>query len=118
MAATPPPSPPPSIEQLLEPLIRRVENIELSINKTIAESIAGAIRASDELVATMQKQLEATHLKYDDLLGKQGDRIRTLKRALIRLHGSQDDLEMKSRRWNVRIENITYDKAESDAQLK
>ena len=101
MTATPPSSPPPSIEQLLEPLIRRVENIELSINKTIAESIAGAIRASDERVATMQKQLEATHLKYDDLLCKQANRIRKLERALI-----------------IRIENITYDKSESNAQLK
>ena len=118
MTATPSSSPPPSIEQLLEPLIRRVENIELSINKTIAESIAGAIRASDERVATMQKQLEATHLTYDYLLRKQGNRIRTLERTLTRLHGSQDDLEMKSRRWIVHIENNTYDKVESDAQLK
>ena len=40
---------------------------------------------------------------------------------MLRLHGQQDNHEQKSRRWNVRIENIPFDtdqKSETDDQLR
>ena len=57
-------------------------------------------------------------MKYDDLLCKKYERIRNLERAIARLHGNHDELEIKSRQLNIHVEIIPYDKTETDEKLK
>ena len=72
----------------------------------------------------MQRQLDLTHKKYDDELklleSRHNVAVRKLEHRLAELEYQQDNQEVRSRRWNVRIENIPFDgspKEESDEQL-
>ena len=50
---------------------------------------------------------DAMHIKYHNLIRKQNDRIQRLERAIARLHSNHNELEMKSRRGKVCVENIS-----------
>ena len=124
-----------NIDSLLQTLITRVDNIHETINSAVNTSVnlavSEALKASESRVAhcedrilNMQRQLDLTHKKYDDELklleSRHNVAVRKLEHRLAELEYQQDNQEMRSRRWNVRIENIPFDgspKEETDERL-
>ena len=109
-----------------------MDSLEATINNAVTVAVATALQASEarvarneERITQLVQQLDETNhkfdAKYNQLERKFDEKTRALERALLRLHGQQDNHEQKSRRWNVRIENIPFDtdqKSETDDQLR
>ena len=124
-----------NIDSLLQTLITRVDNIHETINSAVNTSVnlavSEALKASESRVAhcedrilNMQRQLDLTHKKYDNELklleSRHNVAVRKLEHRLAELEYQQDNQEMRSRRWNVHIENIPFDgspKEETDERL-
>ena len=79
--------------------------------------IAAQSSTTDKRLAEMQAKIEECTKKQEETIKKQNLRIQCLEREVTRLGEKADDLDMRSRKYNVRIENIPYVEKESDSQL-
>ena len=91
---------------LILTLINRMDSLEATINNAVTVAVATALQASEarvarneERITQLVQQLDETNhkfdAKYNQLERKFDEKTRALERALLRLHGQQDNHKQK-----------------------